>query len=407
MLARMPSLRSSLSFLILLCACGDDAATSTAATTTGDTSGASTGASAAESSGPTTGGLPTTQGDSGDSSDAGATGSTGPDTTSPTAATGTTDTTGTTGTTGTTDTTGDTTTGDTTTGGSVTVYDPNVDGPWEVEHITGEQTVGGVKISMDAYYPAGGPEPGPYPVVLIAHGFQLPPAQYTSYAQRLASHGYVALTVDFQAGLFNPDHVAYAKQVLGGIDWVAQEATLGPVADTDNVGLTGHSLGGKLAVLGATMDPRVRASITLDPVDGAMNCDPQKCPDVSNLLPLDIPLGFVGETLDAQGGFMSCAPAADNFLTFYKNTTAPALAVTVLGANHMSFLDDLAGCGFTCSFCNAPTLDNAVVNDLSRAFVVAFYGRHLRGIVEYDLYLTGAEAQARYVDMGLVEIASK
>jgi acetyl esterase/lipase len=393
-----------LSLSILLCACGDDGATNTAAaTTTGDTTAATTtGASAAESSGSTTGAQPTTSG----GSEASATDTTGPGPTS--SATSTTDATDATDATDTTNTTGPgETTDDTTTGGGVTVYDPNVDGPWQVEHVAGDHMVDGVKIPMDAYYPAGGPEPGPHPVVLISHGFQLPPSQYTSYAQRLASHGYVALTVDFKAGLFDPNHVVYAKQVLGGIDWVAQEATLGPISDTDNVGLTGHSLGGKLSVIAASMDTRVRASITLDPVDGAMNCDPQKCPDASELLPLDIPLGFVGETLDAMGGFMSCAPAADNFLTFYKNTTAPSLAVTVLGANHMSFLDDLAGCGFTCSLCNQPTLDNAVVNDLSRAFVVAFYGRHLRGISDYDLYLTGAEAQARYVDMGLVEIASK
>jgi hypothetical protein len=128
------------------------------------------------------------------------------------------------------------------------------------------------------------------------------------------------------------------------------------------------------------MDNRVRASITLDPVDSAVMCDQVKCPDVSNMLPIDIPLGFVGETLDGEGGFMPCAPAADNFLTYYKNATAPALAVTVNGANHMSFIDDVASCGITCNFCKMPTLTNKVVNDLSRAYVVAFYSRYLKDI---------------------------
>jgi hypothetical protein len=44
---------------------------------------------------------------------------------------------------------------------------------------------------------------------------------------------------------------------------------------------------------------------------------------------------------------------------------------------------------------------------MARAFVVAFYRRHLNGEAEYDLYLTGAEAQARYVETGLVAIESK
>jgi len=126
--------------------------------------------------------------------------------------------------------------------------------------------------------------------------------------------------------------------------------------------MTGHSLGGKAALLAATMDPRVRATITLDPVDtSGFGCDPAECPDVSAMMPLDIPTAFLGETTDAAGGFQPCAPAADNSQTFYAGTTAPSLEVTVVGANHMSFLDDAASCGFTCSLCNEATAANAAV----------------------------------------------
>jgi fermentation-respiration switch protein FrsA (DUF1100 family) len=393
----MPKLRAlSLTIFTLTAACtsNDDASTeagtgSTAssggtvaatdastAPTTGATPDSTSGESMTGDTAPTTGGAETTSGSSGAGE------STGPGTT-----TG--------------DTTIDTTTGD------AEVYDPNLDGPWTIAEVEGEFMVGGVAVPMDAFYPTGGPEAGPYPVVVIAHGFQLPAAQYTSYAKRLATHGYVALTADFQAGFLNPDHVAFAKQVLGGIDWAAQEATLAGVADTNNVGLTGHSLGGKISVLGAILDERVRASITLDPVDSSVMCDPVKCPDVSDMLPTDIPLAFLGETVDGMGGFMPCAPAADNFLTFYAKASTPALAVTVKGANHMSFIDDVASCGITCSFCQAATLDNATVNALSRAYVVAFYGRHLRLNAGYDTYLTGAEAKQRYVDLGQIAIQAK
>ncbi len=403
MLARM-KLPHALSLLLLLPACGDagNAATEAQTSTTGSTASESSDTPATTEA-PTTS-VPTSDSGTGSAS-ASETGSTTGD---PPATTGTSDP-GTTSTTGdtTTDASTSTSTSDTTTGGVEELYDPNEDGPWQIANVKGSYTVNGVKVATDAYYPSGGPEPGPYPVVLVAHGFQLPVTQYTKYVQRLASHGYVALTVDFQAGLFNPDHVAYAKQVVGGIDFVAGDATLKDLADTNNVGLTGHSLGGKLSIFGAVMDNRVRASITLDPVDSATMCDPVKCPDVSNMLPIDIPLGFVGETLDGEGGFMPCAPAADNFLTYYKNATAPALAVTVLGANHMSFIDDVSKCGITCNFCKPPTLENKVVNDLSRAYVVAFYSRWLKDIAGYETYLTGAEAKARYVDTKLVTIASK
>jgi len=396
--------RSSLSLLSLslsmLCACSDDGGAGATNSSTGASTGAggSTSTSGAETDAPTTSASATTGGP-GTTSGATTSGATTGEELTTGMTEGTTE--------GTTEATTEAMTGSTTdSGGGVMVYDPNIDGPWQIERIEGEYDVDGVSVAMDAYYPVMGPEAGPYPVVVIAHGFQLPASQYTGYAQRLATHGYVALTADFQAGLFNPDHVAYANQVLGGIDWVAQDPTLGALSDTNNVGLTGHSLGGKLAVLGASLDPRVRASITLDPVDGAMNCDPQKCPDVTGLLPIDVPLGFLGETLDGDG-FMACAPTADNFLSFYKAASAPALAVTVLGANHMSFLDDTDSCGFPCSFCKQPTLSNAAVNSLARAYVVAFYGVHLRGIADYETYLTGAQAQARYVDTNLAEIASK
>jgi len=396
-------LRTPLSLLLLLSACGDAGDLSTSSTgstgSAGSTADASSnpGDTSATTDTPTTA-APTTGDTSGSASASASEASTGelPGTSTgepPGTSTGAVD-----------ETTGG---DDTTTGGPDELYDPNLDGPWQIKNLKGKYMVDGVSVATDAYYPSGGPEPGPYPVVLIAHGFQLPPTQYTKYAQRLASHGYVALTVDFQAGLFNPNHVAYAKQVVGGIDHVAADPTLGPIGDTNNVGLSGHSLGGKLSIFGAVMDNRVRASITLDPVDSATMCNPQNCPDVSDMLPIDIPLGFVGETLDGEGGLMPCAPAADNFLTYYKNASSPALAVTVLGANHMSFVDDVAGCGLICGFCKMPTLSNKVVNDLSRAYVVAFYSRWLKDIPGYDTYLTGAEAKARYVDTKLVTISSK
>lgn len=357
-----------------------------------DSSGDGTGGTTAATTAP-----PTTSGpgdadtsDSSSAGDAGTTAATSEDPPDPTTGAATTD---------------DSTTDDSTTGGDA-LPDPDKDGPWDIAAIDGSILVDAVDVPIHCVYPASGP-PGPYPVVVVAHGFQLPPTQYNGYLERLASHGYVALTADFKAELFATDHVANTAQVLAGIDWAAAEPALAGLADTANVGLTGHSLGGKLALHGTILDPRVRASITLDPVDGSQMCDPQKCPDISAMLPADVPLGFVGETLDGSGGFMPCAPQADNFLSFFAAAAAPALAVTVNGANHMSFLDDAAGCGLVCSFCKMPTLDNAVVNALARAYVVAFYGRYLKGEAGYAAYLTGAVAQERYVEPGLVTLAEK
>lgn len=297
-------------------------------------------------------------------------------------------------------------------GNTMNVLDPNANGPYAILELSDDKFVNastGNMVPMRAFYPVGGPTPGPYPVVVFGHGFQLPPTQYTNYIKRLATFGYVAITADFPASFFGMDNQKNAKDLISAIEWAGSKPEL--KADTSNVGMSGHSLGGKLAILAATLDSRVKAAILLDPVDGGGGpggCNPPACVDVSALMPkLQIPTGFLGETLDASGGFMSCAPAADNYLTFYEGANSPSFEATVKGANHMSFLDDVASCGGTCSLCNKATLDNATVNALGRAYVTAFYERYLRGNTGYDTYLTGAEAQTRYVDTNIIALSKK
>lgn len=289
-------------------------------------------------------------------------------------------------------------------GGGLPTSDPEQTGPFAIDELSGTvQSSTGNSFAAYAAFPQG---PGPFPLVLVAHGFQLPGSQYEGYARHLASHGYVAVIPEYPTSFFGFSHVEAAQDVLSSLDWALAEATLGPIIDESLVGTTGHSLGGKLAFLTASLDDRIQAAIALDPVDSAMNCSPQDCPDVSSAMPA-IPTAVLGETLDATGSFQACAPAADNYTTFYAGASSPSLEVTVLGASHMSFLDDLASCGITCSFCNDPTADNDAVTSLSRAFVVAFFQRRLRQDASFDTYLNGAMATQRYVDTGRATIQSK
>jgi len=295
-------------------------------------------------------------------------------------------------------------------GGPSADGDPNLDGPYEVAAFTGSTVVAatGNTVPMSGWAPTSGPSAGPYPTVVIAHGFQLPASQYDSYAKRLATFGYVAITPEYPTSLFGLSHVDVAEDLIGTLDWAASASELGGNADVENAGMTGHSLGGKTSLLAATMDARVKAVLALDPVDSAMNCSAQNCPDMSSLMPsLAIPTGFLGETLDGTGSFQACAPTADNYATFYAGATSPSFSVTVLGANHMSFLDDVASCGFTCNFCQTATADNATVNAMARAYAVAFFEKNLRNNSAYETYLTGAEADARYVATGQATIESK
>ncbi len=280
--------------------------------------------------------------------------------------------------------------------------DPNADGPFAIaeKDATAAIAATGDNVPIHVAYPTA---PGPFPVIILGHGFLLPPAQYAGYLKRLASFGYVALTVGFPNSFPN-DNPKQAKDLLGGIDWSKADSVLGPKVDATKVGMSGHSLGGKLALLAASMDPRVKASFLLDPVDSGPNgCSPPACVVVKDLLPtLSIPTGFLGETTDT-----ACAPAADNFTTFYAQAKAPSVKITAIGASHMSFLDDIASCGLPCSFCQTATAPNAQVNDMARALMIAFYERHLRGNVAYETYLTGADAIARYVTTNRAVIVAK
>ncbi len=287
--------------------------------------------------------------------------------------------------------------------------DPNADGPYAIAEKDATANIAATSDSCAVHvaYPTTG---GPFPVVVVAHGFQLPPSQYYGYLKRLASFGYVALTVDFPTSFLGNDNPRQAKDLLGGIDWAKADSTVGPKVDDTRVGMSGHSLGGKLALLASTLDPRVKASFVLDPVDGGgpTGCSQPQCVIVKDLMPqLAIPTGFLGETTDSSGGFQPCAPAANNYQAFYGKTKSPSLMVTALGANHMSFLDDVKACGFTCSVCAAATASNGQVNGMGRALMVAFYERWLKANAAYDTWLSGPQAQQAYVSTSQATITSK
>jgi dienelactone hydrolase len=289
--------------------------------------------------------------------------------------------------------------------------DPAKDGPYAITEIdaTTKAPLTNDSVSLHVAYPTAGPAAGPYPVVILAHGYTLKPTQYYGYIKRLATFGYVAMTADYTESLRS--NIKDADDLRGALDWALAATELAGKVDAAKVGVMGHSRGGKAAVLAASRDARFKAVLGLDPVDSAspLGCDPvTECPDASSAMAsLSIPSAFLGETTDQTGVFQPCAPAADNYTTFYGSAPSKSLEVTLLGANHMSFLDDPKTCGTTCSFCNAETGTHADLISLARAMTVSFFERNLRGDAAQDAYLTGAQAQSRYVTPGLATIRSK
>lgn len=95
-----------------------------------------------------------------------------------------------------------------------------------------------------------------FPLAVISNGCFIPDTQYTSYAQRLASWGYVVAQWNPYNTLFSLNHALRAQLLVKVVNLV--QAQFEGVINTKKVFGMGHSLGGKTTVLAAEMDPRFR-----------------------------------------------------------------------------------------------------------------------------------------------------
>ena len=219
---------------------------------------------------------------------------------------------------------------------------------------------------------------GPHALVVISPGFQLARTQYTSYAKHLATWGFVAILTDYADTSFFPDHQLMATDVPAVITWAIAQPAL--AVDATKIGLAGHSLGGKISTLAAAADPRVRALVLWDPVDSSTT------PAVPGpMSAVTAAVAVIGETTNAAGGFMPCAPAADNFTTFYAAAPSPALQATVSAADHMDWVDDPT-C-FVCTACGAGTAPPERTRTATRRLDVAWFRKHLLADTTYDSWL--------------------
>lgn len=284
------------------------------------------------------------------------------------------------------------------------VLSPDIDGPFEFTKI--EETIkrDNREIPVVAYLPAGLENPAP--LVVFLPGFQLTAPQYTGLMTRLASFGFVVVGATPPGSLFSVSHVAMAADAEYVIDWALSESTeIMAMVDSEKVGITGHSLGGKVSTMVAFSDSRVKALFAIDPVNGGSpimgytNDLPDIVPD--QVSPLSIPLVFAGETTNSSGGLQPCAPAAQNFETFFEAATGSpwAIKATFIGADHMDFLDN-PNCGLVCSACTAGSADHNIVKAALWTMEVAFFGLHLQGVAEWDVWLTGES-----VPMGVAAVS--
>ncbi len=293
------------------------------------------------------------------------------------------------------------------TGGSVA--DPALPGAHSWTQSQLNLATPGGQVPVTAFVPKGG---GKLPLVIFLHGFSLTPNLYVSYGEHLASHGWLVLLPKLPGNVLMPTpHAKLAKTVMALLDQLlSAQSPLGGI-DSKRIALVGHSMGGKVAMLTAAQDSRVKAVFGVDPVDSAppFGANPVDYPSVTPELMGDIKVavGALGETVNAKPGLggQACAPAAENFQQYFKHASGPALQVEVIGAGHMAFLDQ-PNCGLMCMACSAGPTPAATARKLARRYLTAFVGHTVLGESGWTAWMSGVQAQAD-VQAGLVTLATK
>ncbi|WP_238412936.1 poly(ethylene terephthalate) hydrolase family protein [Saccharothrix deserti] len=112
------------------------------------------------------------------------------------------------------------------------------------------------------YYPTSTAE-GTFGAVAISPGFTGTQSSISWYGPRLASHGFVVITIDTNSTLDQPD--SRATQLLAALDHLTQRSTVRTRIDASRLGVMGHSMGGGGSLRAAEQRPALQAAIPLTP----------------------------------------------------------------------------------------------------------------------------------------------
>jgi dienelactone hydrolase len=216
----------------------------------------------------------------------------------------------------------------------------------------------------------------PAPAVIFLPGRVAPEWQYESYGRALASHGIVVAT----RGWYSPFKTdpELASDAIRLADWlVAHE-----LADPHRLGVAGHSMGGKAAIMAALRDPRFSAVVGLEPDDNGRHSVVR-----GPIAKLQASLLIIGAEVDWKG-WRVCSTRANNYEHFFAAAPPGTMMLTLLRADHVQVMDspDELGMGI----CRRGTADSHAVRTLARLALVGFFANRLAGEPEMSLPLGDA-----------------
>jgi alpha-beta hydrolase superfamily lysophospholipase len=207
-------------------------------------------------------------------------------------------------------------------------------------------------------------------LAVISSGFLVGSDQYRTYAERLASYGYVAVCYDKVENATNAinDELS-ALFVSEIINWLAST----PEVKTDSgVYCVGHSRGGKISLLAAENDERIGAVCLIDPVDS--NDYAPEGPGYPSAIkrlrtsPLtnELPIAIIG-----GGRSSDCIPRKANYERFFEGSPSPlTMMLGINEAGHFQFLDKTSM--IQAAVCSGGKVEDQAVRDLSKAAMIAW-----------------------------------
>ncbi|MFA6162773.1 MAG: hypothetical protein WC685_05005 [Methylobacter sp.] len=205
----------------------------------------------------------------------------------------------------------------------------------------------------------------PAPAIVFLPGRMATDDQYESYARALASRGFVVAVRSWYS-LFKSDlELAYDAKVIA--DWLIQDQGVDP----RKIGIAGHSMGGKDAVLAAAQYGGFASVVAIDPDDNG------NVSVVHGLLAsLKAPLLLIGAEVAWRASSV-CAPLATNYLRFFERAPAGTVELTLRDADHVQMLDEPDRFGY--GICRSGTADSSQVRITARRATVGFFVQHLQG----------------------------
>lgn len=256
---------------------------------------------------------------------------------------------------------------------------------------------------------------GPYPLVILSHGYPGSRVLLTYLTENLASKGYIVVAIDhteskhgdkaaLASSLLNrPLDILFVLQKLAELGRPEAEGFLAGLVDANRTALIGYSLGGYgvLNTVGAgiseagvnlewgvpgkklsvrqmgrheyeeTQDPRVKAVVALAPWGYPHFFDEE------GLRGLKVPSLFIVGSMDTTSGYENVkslfvnAVHSDRYLLVYQNgdheiAVNPAPAISA--SNMQDYLHY-----------QEPAWDNTRCNNINQHFISAFIGIHLKG----------------------------